>query len=79
MYFWSAAIISITTIVLIFKSEPVTEDGKVGKISFAQSYKVLWDIFKIPNVRVISVILLTSKVDEMHVCFYLIYIYIMLQ
>lgn len=38
------------------------EDGHV-KISVFKSYKLLWKILKLPNIRVLAIALLTMKVN----------------
>lgn len=64
MYFWSITIILITTLIGIFKREKDNrlEEGHV-KINVLQSYQLLWKIFKLPNVRVLAIALLTMKVN----------------
>lgn len=56
--------ILITTFVGIFKKEKDNnrlEDGHV-KINVLQNYKLLWDVFKLPSIRVLALALLTMKV-----------------
>ncbi|KAE9541116.1 hypothetical protein AGLY_004361 [Aphis glycines] len=63
LYFWSITIILITTLSGIFKREKDNrlEEGHV-KINVLQSYQLLWKIFKLPNVRVLAIALLTMKI-----------------
>lgn len=56
--------ILITTLVGIFKREKDNtrlEDGHV-KINVLRNYKLLWDVFKLPSIRVLALALLTMKV-----------------
>lgn len=54
----------VTTFVGIFKSEKDNrlEEGHV-KISVFQSYKLLWEILKLPNIRKLAIALITMKVN----------------
>lgn len=54
----------ITTFIGIFKREMdyTLEEGHV-KISVFKSYKLLWKILKLPNIRVLAIALLTMKVN----------------
>lgn len=54
----------ITTFIGIFKREEDCrlEDGHV-KINVFKSYKLLWRILKLPNIRVLAIALLTMKVN----------------
>lgn len=63
-YFLSAMFILITTLVGILKKEKDINrltDSQV-KINVLQNYKLLWDIFKLPSIRVLALALLTMKV-----------------
>ncbi|XP_060865229.1 acetyl-coenzyme A transporter 1-like [Metopolophium dirhodum] len=63
LYFWSFIIMLITTFIGIFKREMDNrlEEGHV-QINVFKSYKLLWRIFKLPNIRVLAVALLTMKI-----------------
>lgn len=57
----------ITFIVGLFKNEKDnldnrSEDGYVN-ITVFQNYKLLWDILKLPRIRVLAVALLTIRVN----------------
>jgi len=54
----------ITTFIVIFKREMDyrLEEGHV-KINVIKSYKLLWKILKLPNIRVLAIALLTMKVN----------------
>lgn len=54
----------ITTSIGIFKREKDyrLEEGHV-KINVFKSYKLLWKILKLPDVRVLAIALLTMKVN----------------
>lgn len=53
----------ITTLIALFKKEKDNrlEDNHV-KLNILQNYSLLWDILKIPSIRVLAIALLTSKV-----------------
>jgi len=55
----------ITTCIGIFKKEKdnTLEEGHV-KNNVLQSYKLLWKILKLPNIRVLAIALLTMKVNN---------------
>lgn len=54
----------LTTLIGIFIHEKDNEvDGGPVRISIFQSYKLLWDIFNLPNMRVLIIALLTMKVN----------------
>lgn len=63
LFFWSIIIMLITTFIGIFKREKdeTLEDGHV-KINVFKSYKLLWKILKLPNIRVLAIALLTMKI-----------------
>lgn len=63
LYFWSIMFLLVTTLVGIFKKENDhrLEDGYVN-INVFQSYKLLWNIFKIQHMKTFLVIVLTSTV-----------------
>jgi len=54
----------ITTFIGIFKREMDyrLEEGHV-QINVFKSYKLLWRILKLPNIRVLAIALLTMKVN----------------
>lgn len=54
----------ITSIVGIFKKEKDIrlEDGYVN-VNVFQNYKLLWDILKLPRIRVLALALLTTRVN----------------
>jgi len=61
---WAIVILLVTIFIGLFKNEKhKLEDGH-KKISVLQNYKLLWDILKIPRVRVLTIALLTIKVNN---------------
>lgn len=67
LYLYGTITLVITSIVGIFKKENDnldnrSEDGCVN-ISVFQNYKLLWDILKLPRIRVLAVALLTIRVN----------------
>lgn len=54
----------ITTLIGIFKKEKncLLEDDHV-KLNTFQNYLLIWDIFKLPSIRVFAVVLLTAQVN----------------
>jgi len=64
LYCWGIIFILITTLVGILKKEKNIsfEDGQ-EKINVAHNYLLLWDILKLPNVRILALIFITSKVN----------------
>lgn len=58
---WAIIILMVTIFIGLFKNEKhKIEDGN-EKISVFQNYKLLWDILKLPRIRVLVVALLTIK------------------
>jgi MFS transporter, PAT family, solute carrier family 33 (acetyl-CoA transportor), member 1 len=57
-------ILVITSIVGIFKKEKDSrlEEGHVN-INVFQNYKLLWDILKLPRIRILAVALMTTRVS----------------
>jgi len=64
LYGWGIIFILITTLVGVFKKEKDNAyfDDDHDKINVFQNYPLLWDILKLPSIRILAVILITSKV-----------------
>ncbi|PSN49381.1 Acetyl-coenzyme A transporter 1 [Blattella germanica] len=65
LYFWGIMFFVSTTLVALFKREsPPRERTAEGEpdLGVAQTYKLLWDITKLPSIRTTALILLTSKI-----------------
>jgi len=65
MYLWSILFLSITILIGIFKKEKCDSlelDHK--KISVIQNYKLLWNILKKPEIKLLAIALLTAKVNS---------------
>ncbi|XP_060878936.1 acetyl-coenzyme A transporter 1-like [Metopolophium dirhodum] len=61
---WAIIILVVTVFIGLFKNEKhKLEDGH-KKISVFQNYKLLWDILKLPRVRVLTIALLTIKMGS---------------
>lgn len=62
---WGIIFIIITTLVAIFKSEKncLIESNTIG-LSIIKTYKSLFSIMKLPNVKKLAIILLTTKVSK---------------
>lgn len=62
---WGVLFIVITILIAIFKKEKDNrlEDDHV-KLNIVQNYVLLWDILKLPSIRVLAVIMLTAKVNK---------------
>ncbi|KAL5240883.1 hypothetical protein ACI65C_008293 [Semiaphis heraclei] len=62
LYGWGIIFIVITTLVGLFKKEKDnTFDDDREKIDVVQNYILLWDILKLPSIRILAIILITSK------------------
>lgn len=61
---WGTMIIVVTTLICIFKKEKEheSEENHV-RLSIAQNYKLLWNILKLPNIRILLIALATMKVN----------------
>ncbi|XP_073970578.1 acetyl-coenzyme A transporter 1 isoform X2 [Rhodnius prolixus] len=63
LYFWGLVYIAITTLVAIFKHEAEEISADLPALEAAKhSYKQLMTILKLPSIRLIAFILLTSKI-----------------
>lgn len=64
LYFFGIVTLTTTLLVGIFKKEKENqlENGYI-KINVFQNYKLLWNIFKLPHIRVLAIALLTTKVN----------------
>lgn len=65
LFIWGIMIMLITTLICIFKKEKdqQLEDNHV-ELSIVQNYKLLWDILKLPNIRLLLIALITMKVNR---------------
>lgn len=56
--------ISITTFIAIFKKEKdCTIEHNYVKLNVFQYYSLLWKVLKLPNMKILAVVLLTVKVS----------------
>jgi len=64
LYIWGILFMLITTMIAIFKTEKdnTQEDGYV-KLNISKTYSLLWDIIKLPSIRILAVALLTARVS----------------
>jgi len=62
LYFWGLMYVVVTTLIAIFKSESETEQTEgTGSVAI-ESYKQLIRILKLPTIKLMIIILLTSKI-----------------
>ncbi|VVC28212.1 Major facilitator superfamily domain,Acetyl-coenzyme A transporter 1 [Cinara cedri] len=63
LYFWSFSFMIITTLVGVFKREKTAgSENEDVKINIFQSYRLLWEIIKLPSVGLLMMILLTMRI-----------------
>ncbi|CAH1724646.1 unnamed protein product [Aphis gossypii] len=63
LYIWGVLFMLITTMIAIFKTEKdnTQEDGYV-KLNISKTYSLLWDIIKLPSIRILAMALLTARI-----------------
>ncbi|CAI6365998.1 unnamed protein product [Macrosiphum euphorbiae] len=63
LYIWGILFMLITTMIAIFKKEKdnTLEDGYV-KLNISKTYSLLWDIMKLPSIRILAIALLTARI-----------------
>ncbi|VVC42465.1 Major facilitator superfamily domain,Acetyl-coenzyme A transporter 1 [Cinara cedri] len=63
LFVWGILCIAITTLIGIFKKE---KDNRLEEnhiqLTVVQNYKLVWDILKLPRIRVLIIVLMTMKV-----------------
>ncbi|KAL4142293.1 hypothetical protein QTP88_004779 [Uroleucon formosanum] len=64
LYTWGIIFILLTTLIGIFKKEKdnIYIEDNHEKIKVVQNYLLLWDILKLPSVRILAILLVTSKI-----------------
>lgn len=67
LYYWGLTFIVVTSLVAIFKKEAPEKHKQKDyemdvKMNIIESYSQLWQIVKLPSIRVLAVILLTAKI-----------------
>ncbi|XP_022162906.1 acetyl-coenzyme A transporter 1-like [Myzus persicae] len=63
LYGWGILFILITTLVGLFKKEKDNSfEDDSEKIKVVQNYLLLWDILKLPSVRILAILMITSKI-----------------
>jgi len=62
---WAILCMAITVLIAIFKNEKdyLIEDNET-KLTIFQNYTVLWDIIKLPSMKVLAIALLTLMVSK---------------
>uniref|UniRef100_A0A2H8TZP9 Acetyl-coenzyme A transporter 1 n=2 Tax=Melanaphis sacchari TaxID=742174 RepID=A0A2H8TZP9_9HEMI len=55
-------IIAVTIIIGLFKNEKYTMEDDYEQISVCQNYQLLWDIIKLPRIRVLALVLFTARI-----------------
>lgn len=62
-YVWSMLFMVITILIAFFKKEKDNRlDDDHVKLNIVQNYSLLWDILKLPSIRILAIALLTAKV-----------------
>lgn len=64
LLFWAVLVISVTFSVGIFKKEKRNLEDGIEKVSVFQNYKLLWEIIKLPNLKGLTIALLTTRVSR---------------
>ncbi|XP_014214445.1 acetyl-coenzyme A transporter 1 [Copidosoma floridanum] len=62
LYFWGWIFIIVTTFIGIFKHENPENSPKSENINVAKAYQMLWTTIKLPNIKLMMIILLTAKI-----------------
>lgn len=64
LYFWGWMFIIVTTLVALFKHEDVEKMHKDGELNtdIKHAYRLLWNIVRLPAIKIIIVFLLTAKI-----------------
>jgi len=62
---WGISYMAITALIAIFKNEKdyLIENNET-KLTIFQNYTVLWDIIKLPSMKILAIALLTSMVSK---------------
>jgi len=58
--------VSVTTLIAVFKTDkdnPLDDGLPRVNIDVVRNYKLLWDVSKLPSVRVLALALITMKVN----------------
>lgn len=70
LYFLGITFISVTTLIAILKKEKsITVEPDHVDLNAVQTYSLLWDILKIPNVQTLAIIVLTARVSLFKILF----------
>lgn len=64
LLFWVVLVMSVTFSVGIFKKEKKNLEDGIEKVSVLQNYKLLWEIIKLPNIKGLTIALLTTRVSR---------------
>jgi len=64
LLFWAVLVMSVTFSVGIFKKEKKNLEDGIEKVSVFQNYKLLWEIIKLPNIKGLTIALLTTRVSR---------------
>ncbi|KDR08429.1 Acetyl-coenzyme A transporter 1 [Zootermopsis nevadensis] len=65
LYFWGIVFLLSTTLIAVFKKEYSSTERLIEAepyLGVAQTYRLLWNITRLPSIRTTAIILLTSKV-----------------
>ena len=69
LYFWGIVFLLLTTLIMVFKKEYSSTEPSLGVV---QTYHLLWNITRLPSIRMTALILLTSKVSSTVFCRFLV-------
>lgn len=55
---------SVTTLIAIFKEEKdhLLEENQI-RLNVTQNYRLIWDILKLPGIRILTLALITARVN----------------
>lgn len=65
MYYWGIVYIVAAVVVFMFKSETEPTPGHKS-LDIWNTYRLLWDILKLPNVQILGAIWITAKVRKIN-------------
>ncbi|XP_031783669.1 acetyl-coenzyme A transporter 1 [Nasonia vitripennis] len=62
LYFWGCVFVVVTTLIGIFKHENPDNSPKSENMNISTAYHLLWRTVKLPNIKLMVLILLTAKI-----------------
>lgn len=65
LFAWGVTFLLVSTLIGAFKTEKDDAlEGNYVQLNVVQNYKLLWDILKLPSIRVLLIALLTMRVNN---------------